>query len=305
MTLQVLDPSISEAISLIDLGDLTTEKLADLRIDFSIPVPDSVEWSDVDVPGDPDIIVRIYRSRESVAPAPCIYSMHGGGYVLGSREIDNALFAKWCPELGVVGVSVEYRLAPETPYPGPLEDCYRGLVWCYEHADELGIDRNRIGVAGISAGGGLAAALALTRPRPRQGAARLSAPRLPDARRPSTDGVQPARRASRLESPFERVRMARRIWVRSTGATTSPRRQHRPGLPISPVFRRHSCQSAPSTGSATRTSTTRCASTRRGIPTELHVYPGLCHGYQIALDSPAVQQPSRDTTRWLRQQLQR
>ena len=58
-------------------------------------------------------------------------------------------------------MSVDYRLAPETPYPGPLEDCYRGLVWTYEHADELGIDPERIGIMGVSAGGGLAAALAL------------------------------------------------------------------------------------------------------------------------------------------------
>ena len=66
-----------------------------------------------------------------------------------------------CPALELVGVSVEYRLAPETPYPGPLEDCYGGLRWTYEHAEELGIDRSRIGIRGISAGGGLAAALAL------------------------------------------------------------------------------------------------------------------------------------------------
>ena len=61
----------------------------------------------------------------------------------------------------MVGVSVEYRLAPETPYPGPLEDCYAALRWTYDNADELGIDKDRIGIYGLSAGGGLAAALAL------------------------------------------------------------------------------------------------------------------------------------------------
>ena len=64
-------------------------------------------------------------------------------------------------------MSVDYRLAPETAYPGPLEDCYRGLRWTYEHAAELGIDPDRIGVEGVSAGGGLAAALRAAGARPR------------------------------------------------------------------------------------------------------------------------------------------
>ena len=61
----------------------------------------------------------------------------------------------------MIGVSVEYRLAPETSYPGPLDDCYSALRWTYDNADELGIDKERIGIYGLSAGGGLAAVLAL------------------------------------------------------------------------------------------------------------------------------------------------
>jgi alpha/beta hydrolase fold len=67
----------------------------------------------------------------------------------------------WSAPLGLAVVSVEYRLAPETHYPGPLEDCHVGLLWTVGHADELGIDGERVIIGGKSAGGGLAAALAL------------------------------------------------------------------------------------------------------------------------------------------------
>jgi acetyl esterase/lipase len=103
----------------------------------------------------------VHRPAGQGAGAASIYSIKGGGYVLGSHENDDQLLDRYCNEFGCVGVSVEYRLAPETPYPGPLEDCYAGLAWTVEHADELGVDPARVGIAGISAGGGLAAALAL------------------------------------------------------------------------------------------------------------------------------------------------
>ena len=87
--------------------------------------------------------------------------MHGGGYVVGTYEMEDLRFDRWCQSLNIVGVSVEYRLAPETPYPGPLEDCYAGLKWTFEQAETLGIDRDHIGIGGASAGAGLAAGLAL------------------------------------------------------------------------------------------------------------------------------------------------
>jgi acetyl esterase/lipase len=105
--------------------------------------------------------VRVHRPVGLADPAPCIYSIHGGGYVLGSNAMDDAVFDRWCQDFGCVGVSVEYRLAPETPYPGPLDDCYAGLAWTFAHAEELLVDPARIGINGVSAGGGLAAALAL------------------------------------------------------------------------------------------------------------------------------------------------
>ena len=104
---------------------------------------------------------RVHRAKDAVGLLPAILTIHGGGYVIGSYDMDSPLLDRWCPDLGVVGVSVEYRLAPETSYPGPLEDCYAALRWTYDNADKLGIDKERIGLYGLSAGGGLAAALAL------------------------------------------------------------------------------------------------------------------------------------------------
>jgi acetyl esterase/lipase len=81
--------------------------------------------------------------------------------VLGNNRVGADALAEWAEELGIVGVSVEYRLAPEHPHPAPVEDCYAGLVWTGKHADELGIDPSRLVIAGGSAGGGLAAGTAL------------------------------------------------------------------------------------------------------------------------------------------------
>ena len=108
-----------------------------------------------------DVLVRIYRPAAAPTPAPTLYWVHGGGLVMGSVDQDDDMCASIADRLGIVVASVEYRLSPEHPYPAPLEDCYAGLRWTAEHADELGIDRARIAIGGASAGGGLAAGLAL------------------------------------------------------------------------------------------------------------------------------------------------
>jgi acetyl esterase/lipase len=112
-------------------------------------------------PGHPDVPVRLHLERGITEPRPCLISIHGGGYVIGSHLSDDGRFGRWSPMLRCTGVSVGYRLAPETPFPGPLEDCYAALRWAYGNAGDLGIDPARIGIIGGSAGGGLAAGLAL------------------------------------------------------------------------------------------------------------------------------------------------
>ncbi len=164
MTLQELDPEVAAAVGALNLTGLAAENLPLMRGAFPAQdLSDAVVRTEILVPGDGghQVPIRVHRAKGAGGRQPCVYSIHGGGYVLGSYDMDDARFDSWCPRLGIVGVSVEYRLAPEVPYPGPLEDCYQGLKWVYDHADELGVDRNRIGIAGVSAGGGLGAALAL------------------------------------------------------------------------------------------------------------------------------------------------
>jgi acetyl esterase/lipase len=165
LRLQV-DPDVAAALA--GLGDRTvgTGNLAESRARPPLPaqLSDAVQRTDYVVPGPPgapDLRVRVHRPRGADGVLPCVYSIHGGGYVMGTHLSDDARFDRWCPELSCAGVSVEYRLAPETPYPGPLEDCYAGLAWVHAHAAELGIDPARTGISGGSAGGGLAAGLAL------------------------------------------------------------------------------------------------------------------------------------------------
>ncbi|MEU7828619.1 MULTISPECIES: alpha/beta hydrolase [unclassified Nonomuraea] len=112
------------------------------------------------VPG-PDITLIICRPRASAQPAPVLYWIHGGGMIMGSARDNLTDIVTIAQQVGAAVVAVEYRLAPETPHPGPVEDCYAGLTWTAQHADDLGLDADRIMVFGQSAGGGLAAAVTL------------------------------------------------------------------------------------------------------------------------------------------------
>jgi acetyl esterase/lipase len=160
---QLLDPELRPILDAFELPTVDAEGVAAMRsASFASPdLSDSVARTEHLVPGDPPVPVRVHRANDAAVLLPAILTIHGGGYVIGSYDMDSPLFDRWCPGLGVVGISVDYRLAPETPYPGPLEDCYAALRWTYDNAPDLGIDKERIGIYGLSAGGGLAAALAL------------------------------------------------------------------------------------------------------------------------------------------------
>ena len=112
--------------------------------------------------GDPDVRVLHYTPPgKSPAPRPAVLEIHGGGYIIGTADMGDAANRAIVQRLDCVLVSVDYRLAPETPWPGSLNDNYAALCWLAANAEELGIDPARIAISGGSAGGGHAAALAL------------------------------------------------------------------------------------------------------------------------------------------------
>ncbi|MBS4214988.1 alpha/beta hydrolase [Neobacillus rhizophilus] len=164
-----IDPELREILELFPPLDLenveaTRQALAALSQTIELPVDEAVNIYDRMVPGPndhPSVRVRIYEPREKRETLPGMLWIHGGGYVLGVPEGDDSLCQRFVKEANCVVVSVDYRLAPEHPYPAGLEDCYSALKWFSEHAEELGVDPSRIGAAGASAGGGLTAALSL------------------------------------------------------------------------------------------------------------------------------------------------
>jgi acetyl esterase/lipase len=108
-----------------------------------------------------EIPLTVLTPTDSEPDAPCVYWLHGGGMILGDRFSQIDIPLEWAESLGAVVVTADYRLAPEVTGTTPVDDAYQGLLWVAEHAAELGIDPNRIVVAGISAGGGLAAGVTL------------------------------------------------------------------------------------------------------------------------------------------------
>lgn len=114
--------------------------------------------------GAPDLEITILRPSslsDGAAPVPGLYNIHGGGMVVGHRHWETGRLVDLVERHGIVAVNVEYRLAPEHPFPAGVEDCYAGLVWMSENAAELGVDPERIVVMGGSAGGGFSAAVSL------------------------------------------------------------------------------------------------------------------------------------------------
>jgi acetyl esterase/lipase len=129
-----------------------------------MPPFEGIRTEDRRVPGPdgaPEVVVRIYEPARRAGMTPALLWIHGGGYIMGSIEADDLRMKQLSGAVECAVVSVEYRLAPEHPFPAALEDCYAALKWLSMLAPDLGVDGRRIAVGGASAGAGLAAALAL------------------------------------------------------------------------------------------------------------------------------------------------
>ncbi|WP_052505776.1 alpha/beta hydrolase [Novosphingobium sp. P6W] len=226
--------------------------------------------------------------------------LHGGGYVLGSLAMGHAQNLALAGELGALVVSVDYRLAPEHPAPAPLEDCYAVLCWLVEQAEELGLDPARIAVRGESAGGGLAAALAqLTRDKggPALIHQSLIYPMLDDR---TCITAQPEHIGSFIWTPKSNAFG----WGAVLGVM--------PGAGIVPIYsvpaRTDDLSRLPSAfigvGALDLFLLEHMDYARRlaeaGVPTELHVYPGAYHGFDVVAEAPVSLSLKRDATAALR-----
>ena len=255
---------------------------------------------DTSIPGPAEnqtLPLRIYRPEDLEGSVPALLHIHGGGFVIGDLETEKGICVSLCRKLGIVVVSVDYRLAPETPYPGGLEDCYSALSWMHDNVSDLNIDPERIGLFGQSAGGGLAAATALLN-RDRNGPGicfqYLGIPELDD----------------RLETPSMLQFTDTPMWNRPNaeyswdfylgenyrrGAETVPylaapaRAEDLSGLPPAYIstmefdpLRDEGVQYALKLMQA-------------GVPTELHSYPGTFHGSSMFAHAEISQREAAET----------
>jgi acetyl esterase/lipase len=268
------------------------------RPEADLPGFSTIAVSERCVPGPegaPDVRVLVYRPTTASTPLPALLWIHGGGYVLGSADQEDPGVKAIVAAVGCAAVSVDYRLAPETPHPGPVEDCYAALRWLHSHAEELGVDPTRIAIGGASAGGGLAAGLALlTRDRGEVPLIfqLLLCPMLDD-RTAALAEPHPYTGEFIWTAEANRFGWTSLLGQEPGGPDVSPyaaaaRAEHLEGLP--PAFI--------NVGSIDLFVEEDLEYARRlmraGVPTELHVYPGAYHGFSMVPSAKVSQAAARD-----------
>ncbi|MDX8142371.1 alpha/beta hydrolase [Lentzea sp. BCCO 10_0061] len=266
----------------------------------------AIDVRDETVPGPsgaPDVRVRVYSRAGRENPVPGLVYIHGGGFVVGSVEMFDAHVLKIVDELDVVVVSVDYRLAPEHPFPAPVEDCYAALTWAAAKADELGIDPARLGIGGESAGGGLTAGTVLVA-RDRGGPALcfqlLGIPELDD--RLDTESMRDYVDTPLWNRPNAIYSWTAYLGTEPGGDDVSPyaapaRATDLSGLP--PAFVT-TCQYDPLRDEGVEYAR-RLA--HAGVPTELRLYPGTFHGSSLVQSAEITRRMFADEIEALRRGL--
>jgi acetyl esterase/lipase len=309
----LVDPELLPALDMLPAYELTLETLPKMRAQLkemyahlgaNLPAASQIERRERLVPGPkdaPDVRVLVYTHKDGGDGRPAYLYIHGGGFVMGTAGMAESSNRALAAELGCVIVAVDYRLAPETIFPGNVEDCYAALKWLYAHAAALDADPNRIAIGGESAGGTLTAALALLA-RDRKEVPiihqQLVYPGLDD-RTASIPDSHPY--TGEFGWTRERSHFA---WKSILG--------HEPGGPgVSPYAapaRAERLEGLPPAfigiGSLDLSLEQNLEYARRltraGVPVELHVYPGAYHGSDMMTEARLSKMHARDQLEALR-----
>jgi acetyl esterase/lipase len=255
------------------------------------PVP-GIERTDVSIATSDGAELRLslYSSAMGDAPGSAVLYLHGGGFIVPLLPIYDGLMRNYTKRTGVPMVLVDYRVAPEYPHPIPLEDCYTALCWLADNATELGVDPKRIAVMGESAGGGLAAGLALLA-RDRGGPALAQQLLIYAMLDDRTIGPDPQLPPEYLVFSYDDNRTG---W----GALLGPAYHRGDVSPYAAPARASDLSGLPETyidvGDLDILRDESIEYARRliaaGIPTELHVIPGLPHGFDMLAPDAVVTQ---------------
>lgn len=307
VSLHLIDPELVDA-ALRPRATFTTDRLPAIRAGVVEVLgelarqspPPSIELSEhalvAEVAGREPVDVLVVSPSAASGPYPAILHVHGGGYVIGASPSMSLQAARFAEHVGCLVVSVDYRVAPEVPFPGALEDCYTALEWMSVHAAELGIDAGRIALVGESAGAGLVAALTLLA-RERGGPAirfqAMNAPMLDD--RTTVHGPQNPW-VGHVGWSAENNRFGWSSYLGDTEPGTdavSPyaaaaRADYLAGLPPALV----------QVGSLDLFLDESLLYAQRllaaGVPTEIHVYPGAHHSFETWAPTASVSLAARE-----------
>lgn len=299
----LVDPELIAGLDLIPNFQLSADTLAAVRANPMMPLdePDtggpavSVEEHFAEGPDGNTVRLMVYRPAGGAAIKPGYFHIHGGGYLLGSPEMNDPNNRAIARELDCIVASVDYRVAPETPHPGPVEDCYAGLAWFHRQAAAFGIDANRIAIGGESAGGGLAAALCLL--------ARDRA-KLPVCFQYLVYPMIDDRTGTSLHHPYA----GEFVWTAQSNVYGwTSLLGHEPGIagvsPYAAASRAESLAGLPPTflacGAIDLFIDENLDYARRlihaGVPTEVHVYPGAFHAFQRIQEADVTRRFYRDS----------